>query len=77
VRIIADVVVVDAGEPVLGDAPVARALVIPRLKRLEGRPVLDAEATKVAEPRLLSVENRARWLRGMSNSLRGRTLQRA
>ena len=48
-RVVADVVVVDAGEPVLGHAPVAGALVVLRLERLERRPVLDAEAPQVAE----------------------------
>src|SRR6185437_15741107 len=41
---------VDAREAVLGDAPVARALVVPRLERLERRPVLDAQPAQVAEP---------------------------
>ena len=36
VAVVADVVVVDAGEPVLGDAPVAGALVVFRLERLRG-----------------------------------------
>ena len=48
-RIVADVVVVDAREAVLGHAPVAGALVVLRLERLERRPVLDAEAAQVAE----------------------------
>ena len=49
VGVVADVVVVDAGEPVLGHAPVAGALVVLRLERLERRPVLDAQAAQVAE----------------------------
>src|SRR5205823_4342304 len=49
VAVVADVVVVDAGEAVLGHAPVAGALVVLRLEGLEGRPVLDPESAKVAE----------------------------
>ena len=50
VGVVADVVVVDAGEAVLGHAPEAGALVVLRLERLERRPVLDPEAAQVAEP---------------------------
>src|SRR4029079_8758742 len=44
VPVVAYVVVVRAGEPVLGHAPVARALVVLRLERLERRSVLDPAA---------------------------------
>ncbi len=47
--VVADVVVVVAGEPVLGDGPVARAVVVLRLERLQRRPVFDAQAAQVAE----------------------------
>ena len=50
VAVVADVVVVDAREPVLGDGPVARALVEVLLQGLERRAVLDAQAAQVAEP---------------------------
>ena len=47
--VVADVVVVDAGEAVLGDAPEAGALVVRGLQGLQRRAVLDAEAAQVAE----------------------------
>ena len=49
VGVVADVVVVDAGEAVLRHGAVAGALVVLRLERLERRPVLDPEAAQVAE----------------------------
>ena len=48
-RVVPDVVVVDAREPVLRDAPVARALVVLGLQGLERGPVLDTQAAQVAE----------------------------
>ena len=50
VAVVADVVVVDAREPVLGHAAVAGALVERGLERLERRPVLDPQPAQVAEP---------------------------
>src|SRR3990172_2545719 len=48
VGIVADVVVVEAGEAVLRGAPEARPGIVLRFERLERRPVLDAEAAPVA-----------------------------
>src|SRR5450759_3506002 len=48
VAVIADVVVVGAGEAVLGDAAEAGPLVVARLQRLESCSVLDTEAAQVA-----------------------------
>src|SRR3990172_2127301 len=50
VAVVPDVVVVDPGEPVLGHAPIAGALVVLRLERLERGAVLDPEPAQVAEP---------------------------
>src|SRR5205814_1097902 len=48
VRVVANVVVVDPGEAILGDAPVARSLVVLWLERAQRRSVFDAEAPQVA-----------------------------
>src|SRR5258705_6439059 len=64
VGVVADVVVVDAGEAVLGDAPVAGALVVLHLERRQRRAVLDAETAQVAKAdRLARALEAARRLR--------------
>ena len=72
-RIVADVVVVDAGEPVLRHRPVARALVVLRLERLERRPVLDAQPPQVAEADRLARALQA--ARGLGDGRLGRVRQ--